>query len=90
MNREDFIYADEATVLVTPHDVCLIHQIIAPRMVTPNTLEDDKASTGNTMLEVGSYVGRKEDVIKVYMSRSHAIKLKDALITALDNDSGNP
>ena len=89
MNREDFIYADEATILVTPNDVCLIHQIVAPRLVTPQTLQDDIAISGDTSLVVGSYVGKKEDVMKVYMTHSHAIKLKDALTAALSDSSSN-
>jgi len=87
MHREDFIYSDEATILVSPNDVCLVHQIIAPVKVTPETLESAKADTGDSTIEVGKYIGRKEDVLNVYMTHAHAKKLIEALTTALKVDS---
>lgn len=89
MQRNEYVYSDEATILSTQKDICLIHQIIAPTLVTAENISQIKESTKSDSVELGQFVGAKEDVIKVYMTVAHARQLIVALQTALDKKPGN-
>lgn len=83
MNRKDFLYTNEATVLTTKNDVCIVHQVMAPNMVTVDNIEALRGLSGDNSLAVGTFIGLKEDVVTVFMTQEHARKLIDALESGL-------